>query len=153
MRRGIAGLLAVLFTFGLVASPVVLAQTQTQPPAKTVTKPAPAMPQPAVKKEPLDLNTASADELKALPGIGDAYSKKIIAGRPYKRKDERKDELLQKKILPKATYDKIKDQIVPKQAPAKKQPGLGVRSHASVRVTPGARGVFTAPSPPSPAAA
>ncbi len=114
MRRGIAGLLAVLFTFGLVASPVVLAQTQ--PPAKAATKPAPAMPQPPVKKELLDINTASADELKAIPGIGDAYSKKIIAGRPYKRKDE----LVQKKIVPKATYDKIKDQIIAKQAPAKK---------------------------------
>jgi competence protein ComEA len=46
-----------------------------------------------------------------MSGIGDAFSKKIIAGRPYKRKDE----LLQKKIIPQATYDKIKDQIVAKQ--------------------------------------
>ncbi len=52
----------------------------------------------------------------ALAGIGDAYSKKIIDNRPYKRKDE----LVQKKILPNAIYDKIKDQIIAKQAPAKK---------------------------------
>jgi DNA uptake protein ComE-like DNA-binding protein len=61
--------------------------------------------------ELLDINSAKAEELKALPGIGDAYSEKIIKGRPYKRKDE----LVQRKIIPAATYDKVKDQIVAKQ--------------------------------------
>jgi DNA uptake protein ComE-like DNA-binding protein len=60
----------------------------------------------------VDINTATADQLKALPGIGDAYSKKIIAARPY----DKKDQLVSKNVLPQATYDKISAMIVAKQA-------------------------------------
>ena len=59
----------------------------------------------------LDINTATVEQLKTLPGIGDPYSEKIIKGRPYARKDE----LVQKLILPRATYEQIKYKIVARQ--------------------------------------
>lgn len=61
--------------------------------------------------EMTDINSASAEQLQKLTGIGPAISTKIIAGRPYKGKDD----LVKKKVLSKSAYSKIKDKIVAKQ--------------------------------------
>ncbi len=73
----------------------------------------------ASKAEKLDINSATKEQLEALPGIGKVYSQKIIDGRPYANKAQ----LVSKGVVPQATYDKIKDQIVAKQpaTPPKKK--------------------------------
>ena len=111
MTRVLVVLLAVLFLAGSVA-----AQPATKEAPKAGAK-ADSKKADAKKHEPVDLNSATAEQLQEVPGIGEAYSKKIIESRPYKRKDE----LVKKKVVPQATYDKIKDQVIAKAATAKKK--------------------------------
>ena len=106
-------LTAALFLAGVAG--IGNAQTTAKPapantakPATTAKPAATTAAKPSASTGLLDINTATADQLKALPGIGDAYSAKIIAGRPYTAKNQ----LTSKGIIPQATYDKIKDQII-----------------------------------------
>jgi DNA uptake protein ComE-like DNA-binding protein len=80
-------------------------------PALAYDQPAAAPSASAVKAELIDINAATEAQLKSLPGIGDAYAAKIIAGRPYTRKDQLKS----RNIVPAATYEKIQDRIIARQ--------------------------------------
>lgn len=120
MRKLVAAVVTGVFAVGSLA-PVAWAQgtkpmepaakTEAKPPAKSMDKPAgKPMAKPMAKKAKVDINSAPDDALKGL-GLSDEEAKKVVDGRPWKRKDE----LVKKNVVSKETYAKIKDEIVAAQ--------------------------------------
>jgi DNA uptake protein ComE-like DNA-binding protein len=123
MKKTLSLLAAMLASLGLaLALPAVAQKTDAKADAKSTdakkstakadAKKSDEKKADAAKGGLLDINSASEKELDALPGIGDARAKAIIKGRPYKGKDD----LVNRKIIPKNVYDGIKDKIIAKQA-------------------------------------
>lgn len=105
MRLASLGLFTAL---GLLVAAPTWAQTAAPSAAPKAGSAAPATAAPARAAEPIDINSATKEQLDALPGIGSARAEAIIKGRPYTGKDD----LVRKKIIPENVYSGIKDRII-----------------------------------------
>lgn len=110
-KNAIRLLLVALVLVLAVGVAVSQTQTQTTPAPSKQTATTAAQTATTAAKSLVDINSATKEQLDALPGIGEKYAQRIIDGRPYAKKDQ----LVSKKIIPQATYDKIKDLIIAKQ--------------------------------------
>ena len=108
--KKLAAIVCSLFLLCCLAGAAFAAQETAAPAAPADAAAAKKDVKPA-KTPLLDLNSATEEQLQTLPGIGDAYAKKIIEGRPYAMKNQ----LVSRKVLPAGVYEKIKDQIIAKQ--------------------------------------
>ena len=97
--RNVLGGAALVFALAALPATAAVAQTATRN--------SPSM-SPATKMGSMDINTASVDQLRTLPGIGDTYARRIVAGRPYSSKNQ----LVTKGVLPRNVYDKVQHMII-----------------------------------------
>ncbi len=116
--RKLSLLLTAILSFTLVAGISLSGQSNAgtaKPPTDSKAQASSTAKSATTAAEKLDINSATKDQLQALTGIGEAYSQKIIDNRPYRTKRD----LVTKKVIPQATYGKIKDQIIAHQATTK----------------------------------